>query len=621
MKKTSTQPHTSVSLGLPDVRLAADRRFPAAAPLAAPALPPLVLVTTGTSGGGWWPVANALLAGAPAGVELRQPGFDKGLALDAPAANTLAGFAPASTTWGLADERAVMYLDTLATAFPESRFLLFVASPAAVLAEALAASRDADISPQRLLAQWRAGAANVLRHAQRHAGRSVLVSAAEAAAHPAALAALCSETFGLPFQPAERPAALAPLPAALASALAASDRAAAALFNELDAACTPLTDDDAPAGGFDAEQAAQAFVSLQQAASMLEARQTQQSSLQQENELILLHLHQVQEELEKYYLELQQVKQEQLAISTPASGLTAASLTVGHPRLTPPHLELEFLLQDVRHRASEALPELRLRLVEHHGRPGLTLFASHQRKPLAQWFESGQEDGQPFMLLVPGDAPTVPRLAALSADDWDFVNALVALLVQWLHKEALIVGRRWSGIAERLQRELAELPASLRFGSAEPQTAAGALDIRFTDVAWATRRLPELQLHLPAGRDGQLELVLGDLTHNLPPLAAWPPGDDGTPVPRLTLQWRGGPASHPAAAAWAALTPIDRAFIASLMARVAALAAGWPVHAEAAQRAARLAAAPPSMSSRLGVTAARSRRLLRRLLGRAPSAA
>ena len=367
-------------------------------------------------------------------------------------------------------------------------------------------------------------------------------------------------------------------------------------------------------------------VSLSQELEVARAQQgvapAQMEALRQENEMLLHNLHEVQEEMERYYLELQHLASAPAAATVQApKGLTVGRVSHGRPRETPPHLELELLFQDLNFGPGEDLSEVRLRLVEHHGKPGLTIFAGRSPQGLlARWHQTGDEDGAGYMLLVPGDDNALPLLQALSPSDWWRLNELAALLAHQLPSEAPSLGPLWPGVAVRLQRQLAELPAVFRYREVELAAAPlGALDIRFSEVEYGVRALPSLQLLWPAAGHDAIVLRLSDAGAIAPPLMAWPLDDAGAPQQVLSLSVSGGSADS---AAWAALPAPDREFVLSLLTRLVSVfgdAALLPVgsdgaalaaHANALLKAARAAIAPDSGTPRV-------RRLVRSLLGRA----
>lgn len=122
------------------------------------------------------------------------------------------------------------------------------------------------------------------------------------------------------------------------------------------------------------------------------------------------------------------------------------------------------------------LVRLRVRLVQHHGKPGLALFQdSDQRSPIMNdWVESGMESGSPFMLVIPEDEPAKEWLSEASASDYRILSFFTRAIVTFLAAKqtpACICGPdaddsgAWLSVAEALAEQLAALPPTLRYDS------------------------------------------------------------------------------------------------------------------------------------------------------------
>lgn len=623
-----------------------------------------VLFTLGTPHGGWLPTASALAACAVPGLDLRCPAFSAWLdevlgpgpqpprfefaSSDAQRA-ALAALAPADRPWGGLDARACWAVDALTEAWPQAGFLVFVEAPAAALAAWLAAGGAGD--PADALQCWRAGARRLLHHAHRYPARCLLVDAAEARTRVAALATLCAERFGLALSGvAPAPAAVEPLGAALGAALAAGDREAQTLYAELHAACQPLDETAAelpPAdAGIDAAAAVQRWHEIQRTAArlrddkaMLEqerdataaAARSLQSELddakrradaaQGENDLLLLQLHQVQEELEHYYLECK--KLESGRVAAPQALAYAARLEVTTERDTPPHRELGFVLHGA---GGDGPGRVELRLVEHHGHPGLVVFAAEgPRQLLSVWQESGREDGRAYQLLVPGDAASAPHWQRMPSADWLAVHDLLDRIDALLRQTDPARASRWQDVAARLRVQLAELPARLRYDRLEVRAAAegeGALAVAFGRVVFGARRFDRLQLLWRPGQPQPVELPAPPAGELLP-LSAWPVGDSGRPAPHWPLPLGGGIDAADGRRRWAALPPFDRELLLGLLDALPA-AAEHVAEAEIPpgfDRAALAGAAARLLQDAHKALRPTLRQRLARLLGRRPAAA
>lgn len=259
----------------------------------------------------------------------------------------------------------------------------------------------------------------------------------------------------------------------------------------------------------------------------------------EENELMLVQLHQVQEELEHYYLECRRLEGAASTVTSAAQiDLSIDQVQPVTERSTHPHRELTFTLQKVKV-GERTLSEARVRLVEHHGHPGLVVFANAQGAPLlTAWRQSGQEDGRPYMLLVPSDAGSAPVFEAMDSTDWLVTLALVSVLERRLTDPVLLLAPHWQQLARRLREQLQEMPRRFRYGSlvASPvgEPGSGVLAFNFGQVHCGARQLPQLTVHWrPFGPQAGLELLCGP--DAVPPLPSWPDDDLGVAPDRLRL--------------------------------------------------------------------------------------
>lgn len=330
-----------------------------------------------------------------------------------------------------------------------------------------------------------------------------------------------------------------------------------------------------------------------------------------ERQLLLVQLHQVQEELERYYLE-----NERLA-STVAEPLAAAiradRLVPGLVRDEAPHRELNLSLQGVQ------LPhgdwaEIPVRLLDHHGHAGLAIFATDERRPpLSAWASSGREGDRPFMLLVPSDANTRAAFDTLSASDWRLVQAVAAHLAHHVAERQAVLAPRWQATAARLQLELAVLPERWRHDHAEVRSAAeaGRIAIELDNVGLPGRVTDHLSVLWTPGRHGDgggLQLALPEGA--VPPLTAWPLDEDG----RASMTWDllpAGVASSERPRLWRRIPRADRAWLQTMLDALPGLIGNSVEHRGFVPQAQALAA-----FARQAAQGSRWRRAARRLLGR-----
>ena len=375
-------------------------------------------------------------------------------------------------------------------------------------------------------------------------------------------------------------------------------------------------------------------------AELAQARQ-RVTDATEEADLILVQLHQVQEELEEHYLRRQRAEEdlarsqeataqaeqrlqaqkagaqrraalqaqqlEQLKASAQRSAVAlqrqraarvalgqavVRGIEVGAPAGTAPHLHLPVVLHGVRLGAA-TVAESRLRLVQHCGRPGLVLFGAEQGAHwLPGWQRTGAEAGRPFMALLPADSASAPLFEAMPGRDWLALLSVVEALQARLAEPGCEAGPLWLEVATRLRAQLLELAPRLRYDSLHigpaPESPAAPRHITLGGVVYGARHLQTLALHLhlqpcapgPTGSfSGHLVLLPG--TSGLLPLFHAAPVQDGAEEAApcvLPL----GPGAQAAAQAqwWLALPAADRAFVWALLQALSGAAQGGPAGAE-----------------------------------------
>jgi hypothetical protein len=272
----------------------------------------------------------------------------------------------------------------------------------------------------------------------------------------------------------------------------------------------------------------------------------------------------VQEELERYYLELKKAHEAPLPISRLAGSgfMKVDSVELGALADAPPHRHLDVRMRGLRtpHRD---IAHLDLRVVEHFGRPGLAiLLADGSTPPLGAWEPSGREGERAFMLLVPEDEPSRRRLASWATRDWCLLVDLVALVERELSTSA----PHWRAVAARLRKQLSQLPPRLRYSRLDVVQADGegsALDLTFGEVLFGSDFNDELRLRwrpLPGevGRTPRLS-ILASSDADLP-LAGWPVGSDGGAATSLVLPVGSGIDAAEKRRQWASMSIGDREF-------------------------------------------------------------
>jgi glycosyltransferase involved in cell wall biosynthesis len=147
---------------------------------------------------------------------------------------------------------------------------------------------------------------------------------------------------------------------------------------------------------------------------------------------LLEQLHAAHEQLEVLHRENRELQRRLLlnrGMDLPQ--VTAESLLLGWAHDDPPHQHLNFTLKKVRHKRHD-WKMIPLRIVEHNGKPGLTLFATQpgEPNPLRQWQENGVEtDGKPHLLIIPRDEWGDLFLQSAPLEDVLFMRESVLMLV------------------------------------------------------------------------------------------------------------------------------------------------------------------------------------------------
>ena len=192
--------------------------------------------------------------------------------------------------------------------------LLFTTRPERLLAQAI----EQDEDPAARLDAWIDSARTLLQAYRCNRRNAVIVDVDEAIAAPETFIDICARRFSLavpktipaPAQAEKGEASQDPVHALIATQWVAASSNAVPLLEELDASRTPLTESGIPQAA-DVASAWQAYREVCARA----ANESRLQELQEENELLLLQLHQVQEELESYYLEARDKEQERARLA------------------------------------------------------------------------------------------------------------------------------------------------------------------------------------------------------------------------------------------------------------------------------------------------------------------
>ena len=211
----------------------------------------------------------------------------------------------------LADARALWLLDFWADEFPELKFLLFYTPAEIAVAHMLQSCGNF----RAFLGAWKACSQALVTFRRRHSQRAILLNADDACRRPASLAGACLRlelNLQPPRQVASPPRELPPLERMAAHVLVSeAEPSTLALGTELQALSVPLGDSPRPLRT-PPEELLENYQQLKAAEQKLQrlenSRQTLESEkreVEHENELLVVQVHQVQQDLEYYFLEYQ----------------------------------------------------------------------------------------------------------------------------------------------------------------------------------------------------------------------------------------------------------------------------------------------------------------------------
>ncbi len=249
----------------------------------------------------------------------------------------------------------------------------------------------------------------------------------------------------------------------------------------------------------------------------------------EENELLLLQLHQIQEELEYYVLNSNANGHHQPGNGDVTNCFEAGILRFGHAEDRTPHRHLEFDLEGVRI-SDQTIGCLQVRLVEHHGRAGMLVrAAADDSHPMELWREDGREGEHAFLLVVPQDDQGKSFIGEAKARDLILLRQAALLAAAHLSQESTLQSTLstsfWRSVALRFVAFLDEATDRLCPGKAhiERGTHPGFFSFKIEPVLIAGRVLSALQ---GSWNTEYLTLELPGDGH--PPLIAWPRNKDGS---------------------------------------------------------------------------------------------
>jgi hypothetical protein len=305
-----------------------------------------------------------------------------------------------------------------------------------------------------------------------------------------------------------------------------------------------------------------------QFADIQAAHEESRKELTEENDMLLQQLYQVQEELEHYFLEARRLQKDA------RRGLLwdLGDVMLGVSCEEVPHRHLDFTV-DRATLGKRTLRGLRLRLVEHHGKPGILFFgpSGNHPAPLNHWKQTGEESGVPFMLLIPKDREGEQYFVAATTDDLLLIRELLMHLTSQLSDAGVGVHPHggWGRVAARLTEQIDEVPERLHYDDVSCSLGAkdGVHDYGFiVHHAWIRGRLiPSLSFRWNPKAPSCITLLLsGPET----PLVSWPVNAKALTSQELPIDFSSSRSRAQAADLFATMTGRDKALLLNLIAEL-----------------------------------------------------
>lgn len=424
-----------------------------------------------------------------------------------------------SKLWGWADRHSIWLLDFWAAFEPRLNFVLVSTSPERLLATEIAAGQaESDID--RLIADWQAWHTELLRFYHRHPKRCLLVDAEDALAHPREFVSHCNAHWKTALHPELAVSAASTqdlLAIHIAKAVCRDYPQTAGLQGELTATIVPfgqvgqanaiqpdslvtayrqLHDNIDRLQQAKEQTAADLHITQEKLAAVrqenkrlmadnteaanrvttqeLDAAQAKLNEAEQENELLLLQLHQVQEELEHYFLQHQDIQHK-----LKETEARWQRMLQNHPDyLDYAGIEATRTQDGIRWRISDleaagrTLPQLEF--VTDIEQDCLVYRINRTHYPFVRW-PLASVDQLLEITLVGNESNKIQRVESLlnlAASDWNLLQALNRLLSQVIANPARLKTAGELPLAETaaaletLEGLMAKLPALLRYDTA-----------------------------------------------------------------------------------------------------------------------------------------------------------
>ncbi|UJP04895.1 MAG: hypothetical protein LZF61_08555 [Nitrosomonas sp.] len=461
-----------------------------------------------------------------------------------------------SKVWGWADTRSTWLLDFWLNFEPRLNFILVCASPEQMLADTMVTGTD--IAPvDTIMDTWQAQHQQMLRFYHRNPQRCLLVEARDCIGHPEALIQRCANQWKMPLEKTANPAINeinhGALALYLAQQIAQGYPQTAGLQQELDATITRLDASEKRPTHTNAPDPARIIadyrtlcdhsaelqkalatqrIALEKDLAVLKARlddtktqdRQQQHELStklkesgRENELLLLQLHQVQEELEHYFLQHQNVQkqlksaedrwQRMLQRTPDYCDYTAIEVVNAEEAETG---TITWRLKNL-DAAGRTLPELEFSTIVEYGIAGFVLTRQPGTTgPLIRWPSTAANMNE-LMLIPIGRRDQIQlrfeTLFDLATRDWDLIRTLTRLLASTLEAPAALnasntpATEALRGGLSKLGQVIEKFPATFRYDRVNLKRTQVNHDyehlwLHFENLAFGKQRWPEFEFRL-----------------------------------------------------------------------------------------------------------------------------
>jgi len=466
----------------------------------------------------------------------------------------------------ISDPRAIKSAASLMREIPTMEVVIFFERPSSLISREVAAFDGGS-----LLEAWHVSAKAILGLARRYRSRIQLIDASEAMDDPSSFIQKCPaftnyQSF-FPCQNQESP--FDPVADAVCAFWLNTNAEALSALEELNA-FSEVVSLESCSSAPESEVANKAIAALGKLQDSPKIKENLKKAIE-ENELLLLQLHQVQEELEHYFLEVRRVEQAFKESSTGSQAtLKVDAIEVGDREEKAPHRHINFVLREAT-QFQRSFSKLNLRLVEHHGKPGIVVFGNDQNttQSLSHWQQHGDEAGRGFMLLVPADKIGKDFLVAATASDLLLVREAVALLaVKIKCHNANLLSTHWERVALRFIEALNDLPERLHYDALIARSnGAGSQEEYSFEVtnAWLGGRLINSLSFVWSPQTGEIKIYC---SHHAPPLSSWPLNADMSTVREWAVKFLESPRKSENRELWKGLTVLDRFLLEKIVAEL-----------------------------------------------------